>query len=224
MKKFSRLSISLISIPLFSIFSMTFLLSDEPSLDKTFKNIYNDLSWPGGFPETRCGRGSMLDNTVTLRENLKSLIKNLNIQSILDVACGDFNWMRTVDLTGIDYTGIDIVPEHISNNKKHYESENIKFFLLDGVNEKLPKADLIISRDLLPHLSFTNLKKLIKNFEESGAKYLLSTTFPHMDKNADITTGLWRPINLEKDPINLPKATLLIKEEEETKYIGLFSL
>ena len=60
------------------------------------------------------GPGSNAEETVGLRTALPVLLSLLHIRSIIDVPCGDFNYMRAV-LTapatppGIRYTGLDIV-------------------------------------------------------------------------------------------------------------------
>ena len=52
----------------------------------------------------------------------------------------------------------------------------------------------------------------MKNIQKSGAKYLMSTSFPKLTVNHDIVTGDWRPINLEIAPFNFPDPVSTIQE------------
>jgi hypothetical protein len=42
----------------------------------------------------------------------------------------------------------------------------------------------------------------------------LATTFPELSANADIVTGDWRPMNLERPPFNLPSPLNFILERK----------
>lgn len=60
---------------------------------------------------------------------------------MLDAPCGDFNWMRFVDLGKTHYIGCDIVPEVIETNGMRYADR--EFHALDLAAEPLPNVDLI---------------------------------------------------------------------------------
>ena len=47
-----------------------------------------------------------------------AVLEKLEIKSFLDIPCGDYNWISTVDKIGIQYIGRDIVAEIIESNKK----------------------------------------------------------------------------------------------------------
>ncbi|MFR9166048.1 MAG: class I SAM-dependent methyltransferase [Dysgonomonas sp.] len=180
------------------------------SPQEIFTDIYNTNHWTS--PESISGPGSDSEQTTTLVDGLNSLIKENNIKSILDIPCGDFNWMQKVDLEGIDYIGADIVEALISENQQKYTAENIRFEVLDLISDKLPKVDILVVRDCLVHLSLENIYNSVKNIKSSGAKYLLATTFPEHSVNFDIQTGEWRPLNLQIKPFKFPKPLLIINE------------
>ena len=174
-----------------------------------FNQIYNLNLF--GCEESRSGSGSTLEQTATIRLALPKLFAQLGIKEILDVPCGDFNWMRHVDMAGLKYIGGDIVPEMIKKNKEQYDTENIKFQVLDVIHDDLPKADLVFCRDCLVHLSMEDAIKAVENFKRCGAKYLLVTTFPrHEDNMADFR--YWRPLNMEIAPFDLGKPMQLFNE------------
>ncbi|AFW95216.1 glycosyltransferase [Dolichospermum sp. UHCC 0684] len=196
------------------------LLSSQPATqenEKTrlasldFEKIYENNGFAG--TESRSGEGSSLFQTRIIREEIIKLLDELEVKYLLDVPCGDWNWMRYVNLSNIYYTGGDIVQTIIDNNNKLHGNENCKFEYLNIITGPLPKADLILCRDCLVHLNFIDGLTALEQFRKSGAKWLLTTTFTERDSNTDLYEGaIWRPLNLEKPPYNLPKAHRYINE------------
>ena len=131
----------------------------------------------------------------------------------LDVPCGDFNWMRHVlAQREIDYTGVDIVEDLIITNNRSHASDTCRFLCADMTRADLPKADLIICRDGLVHLSFADARAAIRNVKRSGATYLLVTTFVGRRRNNDVPTGGWRVLNMQAAPFHFPDPLALIDE------------
>lgn len=183
----------------------------KKNVKKTFKEIYQNNYWKS--TESISGPGSELKQTEILVSKLPILFKEYDIKTILDLPCGDFKWMQTIDLSSFNYVGGDIVEELININKNIYlEQSNRKFIVIDLINDPLPACDIIIVRDCLVHLSYDNINKAIKNIKSSGCKYLLTTTFTNKNLNKDIVTGDWRPLNLEKSPFYFPSPILVINE------------
>ena len=143
------------------------------------------------------------------------LLQKYNIQSILDIPCGDWNWMKNVDLCGASYIGADIVKPLIEENKIKYPG--VDFRALDLTNDELPKVDLMFVRDCFGHLTNENVHKALDNIKRSGSKYLLATSFTQYIDNTDIEDGGWKCINLMVKPFNL-KPIYLINEEFEVGY------
>jgi hypothetical protein len=118
-----------------------------------------------------------------------------------------------VDLAETKYIGADIVNKLILNNSNSYSTSNqIDFKVINLITDKLPKVDLIFTRDCLVHLSFKDIYACVENIKKSGSKYLLTTTFINRNINNDIITGSWRPLNLEIAPFFFPKPVALIIE------------
>lgn len=181
------------------------------STKEVFTEIYNSNHWKS--PESISGTGSEFKQTESLIHDLGKLLTDMNIKSVLDLPCGDFKWMQKVDLSEIDYVGADIVEELIKNNIRQYKKRgNLKFKVLNLINDPLPKKDLIIVRDCLVHLSYEDINSAIKNIKSSGSKYLLTTTFTNHNLNYDIVTGDWRPLNLQEKPFNFSPPILIINE------------
>ena len=167
-----------------------------------FTDLYKNNGWSG--KESVSGPGSDYEQTKFLIPELNIMLKFLNIKSMLDVPCGDFNWMKKVDLNKISYHGGDIVEPLIKSNIKKYESNNVKFSVIDLVNDDLPTVDLIMVRDCLVHLPTNDVIKALINIKNSNSKYFLTTNFlwNHQEANQEIKVGEWRRINLQKEPYN----------------------
>ena len=180
------------------------------SIQDTFVRIYRENYW--GNSDSRSGAGSDLTQTAEIRECLPELIEKFSINSMLDIPCGDWHWMKEVQLN-INYIGADIVPDIINMNTEQYGNKTRRFIMLDMTKDALPKADLVFSRDVLVHMSFNHVYAALRNISASGTTYLLTTTFTDREENFDITTGLWRPLNLTAAPFNFPEPLALINEK-----------
>jgi hypothetical protein len=174
-----------------------------------FQDIIEKNIWKS--TESKSGTGSTLQQTAVIRKEIPKVIAAFNIQSLLDAACGDFNWMRHVPL-GCQYYGVDVVPTLIKHNQMHFASKDRTFKVADISKDLLPKVDVILCRDNLVHLSYDDIKAVLLNFKKSGSKYLLTTTFTQRF-NRNINTGEWRPINLQLPPFNFPEPVRLINEK-----------
>ncbi len=182
------------------------------SRKQKFSKIYENYGFSGeGFPMS--GIGSSLPQTEQIRQKLPFLFNEYGIGSFVDAPCGDFTWLKMVNLDGLRYRGFDIVRSVVEKNRLQYTRDNVRFDELDIVKQAPPHADLILCRDCFVHLSNRDVLKALSNFKKSGSTYLLTTTFICRSENVDLVSGRgWRPINLQKQPYNFPGPLLLIDE------------
>ena len=159
-----------------------------------FTEIYKMNYWKGD--QSISGTGSDISQVQEIIKQLNPLINKFNIKTVLDLPCGDFNWMKYVNLNDVNYLGIDIVEELITNNINMYSKKNIHFKTKNLIIDSIPKCDLIINRDCLVHFSFIDIYKSLQNIKQSQSKFLLTTTFP----------------NLDIIPFNFPEPKLVINE------------
>jgi hypothetical protein len=178
--------------------------------EDVFTDIYRENKWGGKYSVS--GPGSDDYQTRIIAQKLPALLNEFNISTVLDIPCGDFLWMKSVDLKRVHYTGADIVKDLIQTNKERYEGNNIHFQNLDLIRDKLPTVDLIFCRDCLVHLSYEDILLALQNIRKSQSEYLLATTFTDRKNNDDILTGQWRALNLEVAPFMLPKPLMIINE------------
>jgi len=185
-----------------------------------FTDIFVRNAWMSS--ESASGFGSTLSQTENLRKELGFIIDQLAIQSIVDIPCGDANWMRTENFFSKEYLGIDIVPQVITRNiELRGSDQNIDFKVGDFTSKlHIKTSDLVITRDLLVHLSYRDIVKCLDNFLLSGSKYLGLTTFHSEKANEDLVypeslekvVG-WRPLNLEIPPFLFRNSVAFIDEK-----------
>ena len=198
--------------------------------EQIFRDYYETNKW--GDKESFSGEGSSIKNTINSRKTIKAIIKNYKIKSIFDVPCGDFNWMKLIDLEKCYYIGGDIVSVLIDKNSRKFSNKKINFKVFNMINSIPPMVDLILCRDGLIHLSNKNCLKVLKNFKKSKSKFLLTTHFPNEKKNLFIVDGMFRRINLQKKPFNLPNPieifeesmTINVKENRKKKFLALWKI
>jgi hypothetical protein len=175
---------------------------------KVFSYYYETNIW--GSAESRSGGGSTLESTKLIRHHLPIIFNKFGIRHVLDAPCGDFYWMKLVLYSSdVTYVGCDIVSQLVVKLQRDYADSSRRFVVADITREALPTGcDIMICRDCLPHLSFEDIYLVLKNFVESGATYLLTTTFKNTGRNYNIDTGHFRPLDLTSEPFSLPKNVL----------------
>jgi SAM-dependent methyltransferase len=181
------------------------------NLAQRFKRIHDTNLW--GAPESASGLGSELDATTVLRTELPRLFKQLGVMSVLDAPCGDAGWINRADL-GVRYVGVDIVPALVESLGVRAAAGEIdgEYRLADITRDPLPRCDAVLCRDALVHLSFANIVRALANFRRSGAAWLIATTFPDWQTNAECEDGDWRALNFERAPFSWGAPVELLNE------------
>jgi hypothetical protein len=194
--------------------------------EPVFTEIYKKNAW--GDAESVSGPGSNLAQSKIIRAELPGLMRELGARTVMDIPCGDYYWMREVQLDVDRYVGADVVEDLVEDNRRRYGNNKTEFVRLDITRDKLPQVDMVICRDLLVHFNYRHILRSIQNIKKSESKYLLTTTFVGHDKNEDIITGEWRPINLVKLPFNFPDPIKIIDENyaigRSRKSLGLWKI
>lgn len=177
-----------------------------------FTNIFYTNHWDS--EESVSGPGAEMRQTREIRKVIPKIFKRYHIRTMLDIPCGDFNWMKAVDLSKLDkYIGADIVSELITLNIARYGDEQKEFIELDVTKNPLPIVDLVFSRDCFVHLNNDDICKALNNIKKSGSTFLLTTTYIYENTNIDTKEGKWRSINLNIKPFNLPPFIKYIKTD-----------
>lgn len=134
--------------------------------------------------------------------------------SLCDLGCGDFNIGKELVPYTKSYTAIDIASNVILHNKKKFQKENLKFLCLDIAVDSLPTADCALLRQVLQHLSNSEIQSILDQLQIY--KYVILTEhLPEGDfvANKDIISG--QGIRLKKQSgVDLQAAPFYFKVTE----------
>jgi hypothetical protein len=155
-----------------------------------FTNIYKNKQW-GGSDDLKfySGSGSHQSEIVnSYTTAVKNYFSNLNHLTAVDLGCGDFNIGSKIYYLFSSYTACDIVDDLISFNKSKFPNKNLHFKCLDAVEDELPSGNVVFIRQVLQHLSNTDIKKVVRKIEKKYdyaviTEHLPSDNFiPNLDK------------------------------------------
>lgn len=137
--------------------------------------------------------------------------------------------MKEINLSIEKYTGADIVTSLIKQNSQLYGSNLRQFVQIDLLHDNLPKADAILCRECLVHLSLEDAIQAIENIKSSAAQFLLTTYFPELQHNRDIVSGKHRPLNMRKPSFEWPAAIeeiveYSIRSKQGTKCLSVWRI
>jgi hypothetical protein len=184
-------------------------------------DFYGDAHWPPKPARQRSASGGGSDlgyATETSLKIIRDTITKFNIKSMIDIPCGDVNWI--LDSLETDtlplYVGLDITSAVIDINKQRFAHHtNKQFHFWDATSCVLPRFqngtsdlqsfDLVHIRDVIQHMHLDQGVKFFCNAFESGVKIMITTTY-NSAKNSDIQEGSYYANNLAKEPFNFPQS------------------
>lgn len=207
------------------------------------QDFYGNAQWPPRMERKKSasGRGSDLGgSTETSLLILKETIAKYHVRSMIDIPCGDVNWIFDsfeTDTLPV-YVGLDIVHPVIGVNEMRFAHHSNKVFSYwdatecvlpqfqkggGGGGEQQQPFDLVHVRDVIQHMPQERGIQFFCNIFRSGAKRLLTTTFPQSDNQipATMEEGGFYHNNLSMEPFGFPTAeyctpTHPMAEEDET--------
>ena len=225
MKKPIPFALALVAALAFSYFVIN-AFNRQPSLSDTFNRIYARSEWAkDATGKGTSGSGSTLEITREYRAYIEDFIKKHAVKSVIDAGCGDWSFSGAIDWGDASYLGVDIASDVIVAVRKKHERGKIKFQVGD-ITEELPAADLLISKDVLQHLSNDLIHKFIRNNLQKGKYKWVILTNDRSSDNQDIPTGKYRGIDLTAPPFEVKGLVdLPIKfGKETTKITSLLDL
>ena len=225
MKKPVPIAIALAALLAVSYFAIN-AINRQPSLTDTFNRIYATGRWAtDAAGKGTSGSGSTLEITREYRAYIEDFIKKHEVNSLIDAGCGDWSYSSAIDWGDASYLGIDIASDVIVPVRKKHETGKVKFQVGD-ITEELPAADLLISKDVLQHLSNDLIHKFIKNNLRKGKYKWVILTNDRSSDNQDIPIGAYRGIDLAAPPFEVKGLVdLPIKfGKETTKITSLLDL
>jgi hypothetical protein len=188
-----------------------------------FTRIYRDQIW-GQSPDKNepfySGTGSheaaVVNAYVTA---VQSFLSGLGGRpSAVDLGCGDFAVGARLRHLCSTYVACDIVEPLIEFNRSRYSHLHVDFRTLDLTHDVLPNADVAFLRQVLQHLSNTQIAPALERIAHSFRYLILSEHLPatdgfvpNVDKKAgpDIRVRFGSGVVITAPPFNLaPKEAI----------------
>ncbi len=198
------------------------ITSEQARRRQIFQKVYKHNLWGSdGNSKYFSGVGSRGEAADIYVERMAELLKRHVAElgrpiTIIDLGCGDFQVGRALvtKLPDLNYVGCDIVPELIAHNAKVYATAHVSFRRLDIVADPLPGGDVYLVRQVLQHLSNTEIMSFLQRV---SCKYLYVTEGHPVDRIGSVNpdkvtgpdvrfdwrTGRGRGVELDKPPYGL---------------------
>jgi hypothetical protein len=128
-----------------------------------FADIYRNNRWGGEHGNYHSGSGSTLRHAELYAGLVKRFVREHDVQHLVDLGCGDFRIGAQLAEATVTYTGIDIVPSLIEDNRRRYGNDRVRFECLDIIEDELPEGDLCLVRQVLQHLSNEQIGRVLRN-------------------------------------------------------------
>ena len=201
MKRRIPLAAGTIAALAFCYFAITAVT--QRSLTTTFNRIYAEGTWGRDVAgKGTSGTGSTLEITRDYRAYVEDFIRTHGVKSVVDAGSGDWSFSRVIDWGDASYLGVDIASDVVAAVRKKHETARIKFQVGD-ITDELPAADLLISKDVLQHLSNELVLKFIGNNLRKGKYKWAILTNDRGSENRDVASGGYRAINLAAPPFEV---------------------
>jgi SAM-dependent methyltransferase len=174
------------------------LLALDPA-EMVFTDIYDRDCWGGS------GTGSQIENARGYVALVQEFLKEKGIETVTDVGCGDWQFSQYINWDQVQYTGYDVVKSVIEKNQIAFGKSWIRFVQANAINENLPQADLLLCKDVLQHLPYEDIWKLIHQLHKFKHCFITNDVNPDTltCNNCDIKRGDYRVLDLTKPPFNL---------------------
>lgn len=183
-------------------------MSEVDERTEAFRRHYEttDSHWGG-----HSGDGSLPYWTVEYRAFIERFIHLNSIKSVVDIGCGDWQFSRLINWSGIMYRGFDVVRSVVERNQQVYGSDTISFDVMPEDLSQVPPADLLIMKDVLQHLPNHEIIRHRNGLFSRYRRCLLTNSFRKLNtlQNSDITYGDFRCLDLNADPFNFEGSYVL---------------
>ena len=150
---------------------------------------------------------------------------------MVDIPCGDVNWIfDSFETDSLPlYVGLDVASAVIEVNKNRFaHHKNKEFHFWDASHCAVPRFfnktsskeetfDLVHVRDVVQHMSMDLGVKYFCNVFKSGAKFLLTTTFPG-GTHTNVADSDFYKNDLSKEPFAFPEPSdVCVKTHPKTE-------
>jgi SAM-dependent methyltransferase len=169
-----------------------------------FTRVYDIGLWgKNAEGQGTSGPGSSMEQGRHFIEYINIFLQKNPIQTVVDVGCGDWVLAKAIDWGNRHYLGLDIVDSVVKKNQALHTAENVQFAVLDAGAEPIPPGDLLICKDVLMHLPFTNIFHILEQAKKFKFAIFVNDVYPEDAPNIDRPSCGFRPLDLTKPPFNL---------------------
>jgi len=192
---------------------------------KAMEQVYEMKLWGSDNTKFYSGEGS--HNSIIVSPYIAAISSFLEAFKkslvVCDLGCGDFNVGKELVKYTSKYIAVDIVPELIAYNKEKFKEENLEFHCLDIAVDELPIADCVLIRQVLQHLSNTEVAQVVRKLTKF--KYVILTE--HLPEgefipNKEIISGQGTRLKIQSG-LNLliPPFNFNVKEQKQLVVVPL---
>lgn len=182
--------------------------------EELFAVVYETNGWGRSPSGARYYSDSPPEASAPYSRYVSEFIGTHDVESVVDLGCGDFEAARSIDLGRARYVGVDIYGDLVEHNRELYGSDRCEFAQADIVEGPLPEGQLCLIALTLYIMSFADVHRVLKNLRPyefvlitDGQPELDPTARQNIDKPTDKYTrqdyfgnGFW----LELEPFSLP--------------------
>jgi SAM-dependent methyltransferase len=135
------------------------------SLTDAFAKIYESGAWgpwaSDGMPSS--GLGSRPEYVEQWCSLVETELRSRRVGTVADLGCGNFAVGMAVTRFGYAVIGVDIAQPVVDWDRRVYPSERVSFVQADLASDPLPYADAAIVRQVLQHLSNSEVERVLAN-------------------------------------------------------------
>jgi SAM-dependent methyltransferase len=156
----------------------------------------------------KSGPGSTVEFSAPYRAFVGHFIFEHDVQSVVDLGCGDGVIASHINWRNANYVGIDCIAERIERNRLQYPLLN---FACADVRTCCFSTDLVLVKDVIQHWPTADIVEWLSYLRRTSAfKYALITNCNYErygsiegKVNTDVPIGGWRAIDLIKPPFEI---------------------
>jgi hypothetical protein len=179
-------------------------------MEEIFTNVYENKIWGqnayGEYNGSSGGGSDIEYNKDTYVPFLKKFIIDNNIQSVVDLGCGDFKCGKIIyDDLDISYMGYDAYKKVIEYNSSQNSFPKYSFTHLDFCNNKesIINGDMCILKDVIQHWSLDNIYTFLDYLVENKKfRYIFICNCCNQNADdTDIQNGDFRALSCNYLPL-----------------------
>jgi hypothetical protein len=190
-------------------------------MDAVFTDVYARGVWGVGS-----GGGSTPEHCAPLRDFLIDYLRSAGAASLVDLGCGDMQWMpAVVRATGVSYTGVDCVAPLLERHRATYGAEPAFSFVHADVAGAppgtLPTGDVYFTKDVLQHWPTETIEAWLRAFFDARPDaHLLVANCSHDAQPARprIVAGEAAALRGEYAPLSYFRPEALLRWQTKTLY------